>query len=137
MGKIDLDLEALSKLEAEASPGPWRAGRPDTVSYGVENVAYKNVYGTETEKHPRTGDDIPLEVARAEGENCIQDALLIAAARNTLPALLEKAKRLDELESALHFLQRASPISTSDYEPAALLLLAKQLGWSPKGGQGE
>lgn len=124
-------LSEIEKLEREASPGPWRAGRSDTVTYGAENVAYKNVYGRETDRHPRTGMDIPVEVARGQGEQCVEDAQLIAA-RNDLPALIGAAGRLLELESALEFLQIERPdlrLSGVDYT----LALAKTLGWTPPG----
>lgn len=44
--------------------------------------------------------------------------------------MADRASRLVELESALDYLHRECPMSTSDYEPGALLLLAKQLGWT-------
>jgi hypothetical protein len=126
MGKIDLDLEALSKLEAEATPGPWC------------HVPGHGVGATGCAVHC-LGDDGPPDA----------NTRFLIALRNAAPALLEKAKRLDELEDALEFLDeewgatmltRSKGMRTSaerDLNAENVLAVASKLGWSPKGGQGE
>lgn len=78
----------LTELEAQATPGPWRA---------AEN------------RHPNT-DGSPWGWLDARpnptrvtwsGFHAQKDAALIAAARNTLPALLAAAAERDALESQL------------------------------------
>lgn len=55
----------------------------------------------------------------------------VKIAPNELEALIALARRALELESALNYLHKESPMSTSDFEPHAILMLAKQLGWTP------
>lgn len=94
-----IDLPTLDRLHAEASAGPWRAGRSDMTSYdGNTGEAFKNVYGPEYEKHPRTGADIPLTVARGESKRCHANAAWIATIHNAFPSL---SARLKELEADL------------------------------------
>jgi hypothetical protein len=72
-------LAELSKLHEAATPPPWRAGRPDTVSYeGNSNVAYKNVYGPNYEPKLHLGRPVAVDIARGIGELCIANAELIA-----------------------------------------------------------
>jgi len=68
-----MKLDELKRLDAEATPGPWR----DT-DYGVERVG---VYG-EIVEDPRMGEP---------------DRALIAAARNALPALLAVAEAAEAI----------------------------------------
>jgi hypothetical protein len=128
----DLDIEALSKLEAEATPGPWctapgRVYRRDDMSA----APICDVFGA------------PL------------DAQFICASRNALRALLEKAKRLETMETDLRAWMLEKRVSgaeswcQSDRVNEALPELGEllgehlgypeydektgELGWSPKG----
>jgi len=77
------------RLIAEATPGPVRAGRSDMISYGVDDDRpYKNIYvGAATARRAR--NDVPDDLAKVWGVNCIADATLFAFAVNALPALLD------------------------------------------------
>lgn len=68
---IDLDITALRRLIAAASPGPWETGDDGLV------------WTTE----PIPGDPV-------SGSTEVEDARLIAAARNALPGLLDEVERL-------------------------------------------
>jgi hypothetical protein len=111
------ELEQLAKRAFEDDPSPWCAK-----------------YDPETRReHLYDGSD-HLVVSRHSHK-------FIARLENALPQLLALARsaseakaRLERLESALEFLHKNAACSTSDYEPAALLLLAKQFGWTGKAG---
>lgn len=145
-------LEELERLEKAAAAGPWRAGRSDTTSYTGGGLGpYKNVYGPRNEPELHLGHAIPLEEAQGWGDHCIENAQLIAAARNALPQLLESARRYLELKEALAFcccfpgfdvLNESAPnepaycavvdgheSSTKTDAGAAVVDLARELGW--------
>jgi hypothetical protein len=122
-------LEELEQLEKAAVAGPWRAGRSDTTSYTGGGLGpYKNVYGPRNEPELHLGHAIPLEEAQGWGDHCIENAQLIAAARNALPQLIESARRYLELTSALEFLE-------GGFRPIRSLLAddiisqARECGW--------
>jgi hypothetical protein len=66
--------------------------------------------------------------AQGWGDHCIENAQLIAAARNALPQLIESARRYLELTSALEFLE-------GGFRPIRSLLAddiisqARECGW--------
>ena len=78
-------VEELRRLDAEATPGPWEAWRPE------DNPGWFEIH---------LGDEFAAEVYRAGGHDgrFIASAKLIAAMRNALPALLSTAERCAELE---------------------------------------
>src|SRR4029077_17975206 len=84
----DIDVDDLTRLEAGASPGPWRIAHGE--SDGMKYVAVERRRGTAVsvmEKEPGAWDD--------EMEGLIEAELkLAAAARNALPALLAEVRRL-------------------------------------------
>jgi hypothetical protein len=96
-GTFHRDLAAilvpLFELEEKATPGPWKAGRADMISYAADGgSAFKNVYADDPNGRWHMGSLLPAVVARGEegleGEaKCIENAQLIAAARNAIPAL--------------------------------------------------
>lgn len=100
------ELDELERLHSEATPGEWRAGRADMTSYhGDGSGPYKAVYVDDPngEVH-HVGGRLPAVVAEAfaglEGdERCIENAQLIAAMRNALPALLRDARALRRVEA--------------------------------------
>lgn len=73
MGKTDIDIEALSKLEAEA------------IGIGSEARAVCIVHGI------------------VESPVGLRDVAFMCAARNSFVALLEKAKRLETLDSLMRW----------------------------------
>lgn len=77
---------------AKATPGPVRAGRADMISYGVDDDRpYKNIYvGAATARRAR--NDVPDDLAKVWGVNCIADATLFALAVNAMPALVAVAE---------------------------------------------
>ena len=80
------------RLIAAATPGPVRAGRSDMISYGADDERpYKNIYvGAATARRAR--NDVPDDLAKVWGVNCIADATLFAFAVNNLAALLDVAE---------------------------------------------
>jgi hypothetical protein len=90
-------IEEAMRLGAEATPGPWKAGRSDMTSYELEGGPFKNVYAADERGgvHHVTGETLPYVVARGEGDECHANATLIARARTLLPELA------DALEAAL------------------------------------
>ena len=112
-----LDLDALAKLERECTPGPWRPFDEEPL-------------------YPHNALRVGVPEGSA-GRRYAEDSALIAAARNALPALLRIAREHAELRSALLYLQSESPIGTSNFEPAELLMLAKEFGWTPPAPEGK
>lgn len=82
------DLDALERLLAEATPGPWERERVDDDA-GEINA---KIYG------PDGGDVCALfEDARPEERSPVgPDARLICLLRNTAPALIQEVRRLRE-----------------------------------------
>jgi hypothetical protein len=84
----DIDADDLTRLEAGASPGPWRIARGE--SDGMKYVAVEHRRGTVVsvmEEEPGARDD--------EMEGLIEAELKLApAARTALPALLAEVRRL-------------------------------------------
>jgi hypothetical protein len=89
---------------SEHSPGPWRSGRQDMVSYtelpGEDGGPWKFVYGNAVgEMH--MGKPLPVPVARAYGtteDEALANARLIAAAPALLKALRELVEAADSEE---------------------------------------
>lgn len=92
------DLEELERLLAAATPGPWEAGRMDTESYSADYGPWKAVYAEDPRGgvHKPTGELLPYQVARGDGDECRANATLIAALRNAAPALIAEVRRLRE-----------------------------------------
>ena len=89
-----------------ASPLPWRTGRSDMISYVFDSdEPFANVYGQETEPHPRTSQPVPVVVARVVGYECQADAAYIIEACNAYPELRAAANRLPELEAEVERLR--------------------------------
>lgn len=88
------------RLIAEATPGPVRAGRSDMISYGADDDRpYKNIYvGAATARRAR--NDVPDDLAKVWGVNCIADAALFVFAVNALPALLDVVEAGARLQRA-------------------------------------
>ena len=93
-----IDLAALERLLAEATPGPWgvtRRGGAPTIS----------IVDAEGNPAPRTGmrpcGDAYPTIARLPADYSTDDAnaALIAAAVNALPALIAAARERDELRA--------------------------------------
>lgn len=89
------------RLIAEATPGPVRAGRSDMISYGADDDRpYKNIYvGAATASRAR--NDVPDDLAKVWGVNCVADATLFAFAVNNLDALLDVAEAAAAVQSAM------------------------------------
>jgi hypothetical protein len=107
---IEQVLSELEKLCEAATPGPWRAGRADMVSYdGAGGGPFKNVYCDDPRGgvHHVTGDVLPYTVARGEGDKdeCRHNAAFIAAARTALPVLIAEVRRL-QTTAGNHFLRK-------------------------------
>lgn len=77
------------------SPGPWRSGRQDMVSYSPDGGPWKNIYRPQRAGDPlHLGEVLPVEVARAFGDTedeVLANAHLIAAAPRMLELLREIA----------------------------------------------
>jgi len=92
------DLDRLAELERAASPGEWRAGRPDMVSYhgGTGDGPFKNVYVDDPDGAFHLGERVPATVCEARealGCDCRNNAAFIAAARNSFRELLALARK--------------------------------------------
>ena len=90
-------LDELERLEKAATPGPWRADgfEIDQLSDAGEGYPldhYPDCANVSTWVGA-SGEDGPYGIQRKE------DAALIAAARNALPALLRAARERDELRA--------------------------------------
>ncbi len=94
-----LDLDALSKLEAEATPGPWK-----------EFWDHKKVRVVpESSIFPIFEDD-----QESDGKR-MRDAALIAAARNSLPALIAEVKAAREWLAKEDALDESAKGATTPY----------------------
>lgn len=93
------------------TPGPWRAGRSDMVSYdGNGEGPWKAIYSVELEEG--------VCVARAFGdgsdESCIANARLIASAPDLLEALEEVTDTTNSLLSELEYQRVTCPLCGED-----------------------
>jgi hypothetical protein len=84
-----LDLDALQALADAATPGPWCTqawgdfppdgmDRPDMLARSIS-----------------TDDDESPEFVLVSGENAVNDAWFLAAAREAVPALIERVRELE------------------------------------------
>jgi hypothetical protein len=137
------EIERLEKLGREATAGEWQTcdkPEPSWSDHGRRQVALTGV----TQQYLVW---IPSERV-GELKGCSEtNAQLIAALRNAAPALLQAARRLRELESALSFLHdNSGHVETVDDECVStrsdgataehVLQLARDLGWqSPATGE--
>ena len=80
-----VDTKALRALLEQATPGPWRSGMGQDASS----------YTSETPIVESGPFDDPMTIADGLLDD---DAALIAAAVNALPALLDAAERLEEVK---------------------------------------
>lgn len=100
-----IDLSHLLKLCEAATPGEWRAGRSDTVSYhGNGDGPYKNVYVDNPNGEMHLGHRLPDIVAEARGteETCRANAEWIAAANPAaVRELIERVHRAESKDPAL------------------------------------
>lgn len=120
----DLDLAELERLEADATPGPWRAGyveREHVFCAVGASMAHERVLLRLNTHFPRNNTDSEL----------------IAALRNAAPQLIADAKRLRDIVEALEFLDvycRVDLVGQARHLPCApanVIALARELGWSP------
>jgi hypothetical protein len=76
--------------ELKRTPGPWRAGRMDTVSYHAGGgEAFKKVYVDDPNGEFHLGERLPATVAEVYGPlgaDCRANAALVAAAPELLAA---------------------------------------------------
>lgn len=94
----------LRALHEAATPGPWREGRHDMISYeGHSGEPFKNVYADDERagKGHMTGKTLPYTVARGEGGECLENAILIATLRNALPALADLIEAAEAMAEAI------------------------------------
>lgn len=72
-------LAAMERVVAEATQAKWRAGRMDMVSYEAHGgPPFKNLYVDDPDGEMHLGHRLPRTIARAEGDNCLADAAMIA-----------------------------------------------------------
>lgn len=90
-------LAAMERVVRAATQAKWRAGRMDMVSYEAHGGApFKNLYVDDPNGEMHLGHRLPRTIARAEGENCLADAAMIAMFDPpTLTALLAVARAAD------------------------------------------
>ena len=96
-----MSIDQLNKLEAAATPGPWRA---DVTQAGPCGQVMRSEYVV---REVIEGEMIGYEALAARGPGGTMrkwrsDANLIAAARNALPALLAVAEAAAERAEAGH-----------------------------------
>lgn len=95
-------LDAIEAALAQATPGPWKAGRADMISYdGATGEPFKNVYAVDPRGgiHKPTGEPLPYEVARGLGDECLENARLIALLVTHAAALVASARRGVEISN--------------------------------------
>lgn len=87
------ELQALKELSSKATPGPWKAGRKDTISfhYSLMTVPIKNIYMPNHKNG--SGKDL-IEVRTGD---VIADSQFIAASREAIPSLIAEVERLREV----------------------------------------
>jgi len=94
------ERQEWQRLADAATPGPWRAGREDMVTYhGIYGSSFKAVYWDDPEAEMHMGHTLPGLISEAydAGEvDCRDNAGFIAAARTAVPSLLAA---LDTLEA--------------------------------------
>lgn len=114
-------IRELETLHEAATPGKWKTWGMSVMwdERGDSNVAHAakvaNTYYSAPNGSPRTND-----------------ADLICALRNALPALLSAARELLELKAALEHLH-AKDQPFANWTLVAMFDRAKQLGWHPSG----
>ena len=116
-GEVIAALDRIDALEKAATPGPWKAGRPDIATI-LDGVDSKWIYAGEQYCAVASG--------RIDGEwaEVMANAQLIAASRTALPAL---AKALREALPILEkHRRRAHPCDMSKVD-AALTALTEAL----------
>lgn len=120
------DLDELERLEREATPGPWRECGHDRGGCICGQVWSEHGQSSLVLK-PDCGDEVPVPDAKHKTAN----AALVAATRNALPALLAAARRLEQLESAMHYLAHNNNVSgqTAKLSYDGMTAWAAQLGW--------
>lgn len=96
-------LAAMERVVSAATQAKWRAGRMDMVSYEAHGGApFKNLYVDDPNGEMHLGHRLPRTIARAEGDNCLADAAMIAMFDPpTLTALLAVARAAQELDDIL------------------------------------
>lgn len=138
MPDIDDIRRELDGLHAKATPGEWRAGRMDMVSFdGSGQGTHKNIYTDDDQGgvHRATGEKLPYTVARGEGDECRENAQLITALVNHWPAIsaalveAETMRRKEKcLNAAMNYLRLirircnipAQPLQVCHTNPAAV-----------------
>lgn len=87
-----INIQHLEKLLSEATPGPWR--------WGWQNRDAENPNETYLVRSDSPSHFDPVALTRREKQGWI-DAALIAAAVNSLPALLELYRAASEVRDQL------------------------------------
>jgi len=93
-----LDLDELRRLEAEATPAPWR-----THDTWLDLGGYTEVVIRSDKTVPWAVTWLPTRSGKPGDDQyrCAEDAALIAAMRNALPGLLTELERLGKENTAL------------------------------------
>lgn len=86
MSDPKLDVKALRALLAAATPGPWR------VYTETGDRAFGTLYVLDPTTKPNDGCAIASDICDPDGRSSHENAALIAAAVNALPALLDLAE---------------------------------------------
>lgn len=85
---MDINLDELERMAAQATPGPWKEGRHDMFSI-VEGAHAKYIYA----------NSIPVAISTGEEKDCervLADARYIAAACSAVPELIARVRELEE-----------------------------------------
>lgn len=86
-----LDIDAIEKCAAEASPGPWMASAWGDWFPGQEDENLARSVSVGDEEHVLVG-----------GGNAVMDAIFIAASRTDVPALCARVRALEEDRDRFH-----------------------------------
>lgn len=105
---ISDDIKKTLDLDAKATGGPWKAGRPDMLSYdGDGRGPWKQIYWDDPDAEMHLGQQLPGVVGRMDGDNCIANAQTVAEYRTLAPRLAAWAQRVLPLVEAAERYKRA------------------------------
>lgn len=96
----DIDTEELRRLTREATPGPWKWGWTTDLTSPPTKRFTKDSYTVE-----------PAVCATSRLKGGFDDAALLVAMRNALPALLDRMEKLERVAEASRYHSRGDYVT--------------------------